>query len=100
LSRREQYAFCYRDFSKASDTIFHGVLTKRLVPRAMADSSTEAGAGQVGTQDSVIFSGSLTKLRIVPHSYPEDLTQSSIIKYFSNNLDDERRKHTPYIFRS
>lgn len=47
----------------------------------------------MGTLDSVIFSGSLTKLRIVPHKSAEDMTRSSIIKYFSNNLDSETRKH-------
>lgn len=54
----------------------------------------------MGTLDSVIFSGLVTKPRRVPHNYPEDLTQSSIIKYFGNKLDDETRKHMSHIFRS
>lgn len=66
----------------------------------MLDGSTKVWVGQVGTLDLVIFRGSLTKLRIVPHNYPEDLTQSSIVKYLSNNLDDEMRKRMSYIFRS
>lgn len=66
----------------------------------MLDGSSKAATGQVGQLDPVIFSGSLTKLRVAAHNNPEDVTQSSNIKYFSNNLGYETRKHMSYIFRS
>lgn len=59
----------------------------------MLDGSSKAATGQVGQLDPVIFSGSLTKLRVAAHNNPEDVTQSSNIKYFSNNLGYETRKH-------
>lgn len=65
----------------------------------MLDGSSKAGTGQVGQLDPVISRGSLTKLRVAAHNNAEDVTQSSIIKYFSNNLDYETRKHMSYIFR-
>lgn len=66
----------------------------------MLDGSSKAAVGQVGQVDPVIFNGSQTELRVAAHNNPEDVTQSSIIKYFSNNLDYETRKHVSYIFRS